>query len=418
MIGSGKKASGGRFWSKRPVTSLPLALGLLSFAHLLSDTQQGMIPVILLYQQQSLGLSLAQIGLVAGLYNLVISLSQPVFGHLSDRWGEGRIVLLGATWVAIFGGTLGLASSAGLLLLAAGLAALGPAAFHPAGAAAVGRLTTARRGLVLSIFFVGGTLGHATGPLVAASVFDAVGLQGTVWIALAILAIALVVLTRIPFSEPAGSTRRATSPEPAAPESKAGRRESPVPRAPWLAVVALLIVTAVRTWLQLGLATYVPQKLVSVGLEPGRASGGLALMQASVALGVLIGGPLIDRYGPRTLTAIVLAALAPVVVFFARSSEPGAAWALPLAGLLTGVPLAMTFVIGQSYLPTGKGLASGLVFATSSIAGAAGVALTGAIAQQRGLVPALTILGVMPLIASVASLALPKAKVASVAMGA
>jgi hypothetical protein len=78
----------------------------------------------------------------------------------------------------------------------------------------------------------------------------------------------------------------------------------------------------------------------------------------------------------------------------------------------------MTFVIGQSYLPTGKGLASGLVFATSSIAGAAGVALTGAIAQQRGLVPALTILGVMPLIASVASLALPKAKVASVAMGA
>ncbi|RPJ37332.1 MAG: MFS transporter, partial [Planctomycetaceae bacterium] len=145
-----------------------------------------------------------------------------------------------------------------------------------------------------------------------------------------------------------------------------------------------------------------------VGLDAAHASLGLSLMQVSVAVGVFIGGPLIDRFGPKVLAATVLSALSPVIVVFARSDSPDVLWLLPLAGVLTGVPLAMTFVIGQSLLTTGKGLASGLLFATSSIAGAAGVALTGAIAERLGLVTALTWLGLLALIGGLASAALPR----------
>lgn len=383
------------------VPRLPLGAGLWSVAHLLSDMHQGMLPVILLYQREPLGLSLSQVGLAAGLYYLIISLAQPLFGHLVDRFGERRIAIGGAVWVALLGGALGFAPSFGVLVLLAGLAALGPAAFHPSGAVGVGRLAASKQGLNMSIFFVGGTLGHALGPLFAATVFDITGLHGTVWIALAILIAALILLAKMPFAQPSAMSA-----------SHLALRERRAPLTSLRGVLlggvaALLVVTGVRTWLQLSLATYVPQQLSALGFAPSRASHGLSLMQAAVALGVLLGGPLIDRFSPRSLATCTLVALAPVLFLFARSTTSSVGLLLGLAGLLVGVPLSMTFVTGQSFLPQSRGLASGLVFATSSVAGAAGVALTGFLADGYGLAVALSVLGVLSLIAGVAGLALP-----------
>jgi FSR family fosmidomycin resistance protein-like MFS transporter len=401
-------AEQGRDWDYGLVADraprLPPGIGLLSLAHLLSDVYQGMLPVILLYQREVLGLSLSQIGVVAGVYNLVISLAQPLFGYLVDRWGERRVAVAGAVWVALLGGALGFAPSVGMLALLAGLSALGPAAFHPSGAAGVGRLATSRSGLSMSVFFVGGTLGHALGPLVAASVFDRIGIHGTAWIALGVVIVATGVLMKVPFAPPSARTTL----RPAYAGLRPASREVLVRRTLWSSIAALLVVVGVRTCLQLSLATYVPQHLVSVGFVPSRASHWLSLMQAAVAVGVLIGGPLIDRIGSRALTTGVLVALAPIIIYFAQSTPGSAGLVLGLAGLLVGIPLSMTFVVGQSFLPEDRGLASGLVFATSSIAGAAGVALTGFVADHWGLTVALTALGVLPLITALAGTALPR----------
>ncbi len=356
-----------------------------------------MLPVILLYQREVLGLSLGQVGVVAGLYNLVISLAQPLFGYLVDRWGERRVALVGAVWVALLGGALGFAPSVGMLALLAGLSALGPAAFHPSGAAGVGRLITSKPGLSMSVFFVGGTLGHALGPLVAASVFDRIGLHGTAWIALGVVIVATGVLMKVPFAPPSAMTTL-----------RSASRQALVRRTLWSSIAALLVVIGVRTCLQLSLATYVPQHLVSIGFVPSRASHWLSLMQTAVAVGVLVGGPLIDRLGSRALITGVLVALAPIIIYFAQSTTGSAGLVLGLAGLLVGIPLSMTFVVGQSFLPEDRGLASGLVFATSSIAGTAGVALTGFVADHWGLAVALTVLGLLPLITALAGIALPR----------
>jgi FSR family fosmidomycin resistance protein-like MFS transporter len=394
-------AERGRDWDYGLVADraprLPFGIGLLSLAHLLSDVHQGMLPVILLYQHEVLGLSLSQVGVVAGLYNLVISLAQPLFGYLVDRWGERRVALAGAVWVALLGGALGFAPSVGMLALLAGLSALGPAAFHPSGAAGVGRLATSRPGQSMSVFFVGGTLGHALGPLVAASVFDRIGLHGTAWIALGVVIVATGVLMKVPFAPPSARTTL-----------RSASRQALVRRTLWSSIAALLVVIGVRTCLQLSLATYVPQHLVSIGFVPSRASHWLSLMQAAVAVGVLMGGPLIDRIGSRAVTTGVLVALAPIIIYFAQSTPGAAGLVLGLAGLLVGIPLSMTFVVGQSFLPEDRGLASGLVFATSSIAGAAGVALTGFVADHWGLTVALTALGLLPLITALAGIALPR----------
>lgn len=169
----------------------------------------------------------------------------------------------------------------------------------------------------------------------------------------------------------------------------------------------MLVVTGVRTWLQLGLATCVPQQLSALGFALSPASYGLSLMEAAVAVGMLMGGPLGDRFGPRSLATCTLVAFAPLLVLFVRSTTLSVGLLLALAGLLVGVPLSMTFVVCQSFPPQGRGLASGLVFAASSVAGAAGVALTGFLADSHGLAAALSVLGVLSLIGAVAGLALP-----------
>ena len=380
------------------------AIALVALAHLLSDLQQGVLPVLLLYQRQALGMSLGQVGLAAGLNSLALSLSQPLFGHLVDRWGERRIALAAAAWVAVFAGALGLARSVGAVVLLASLSALGPAAFHPAGAAAVGRMNLARRGLATSVFFVGGTAGLALGPIIGGAMFGTIGLRGTVWIALGTLVLAAGVLSVAPLSRQAGPRS-----VPLRPEARPGRVLQ-LRHFLWGGIGAVLLLTGLRTAFQLSLATYVPQHLVELGFGQGQASGGLSLMQAAVAGGVLLGGVLADRVGPRSLGLAAMLGLAPVLVLFAQGSGAAANLVLVAAGLLIGLPLSMTLVTGQALLGEARGLASGLVFAASSAAGAGGVAFTGLLADHWGLTTALTALAGLSALAALVSLALPEKK--------
>jgi len=288
--------------------------------------------------------------------------------------------------------------------LLASLSALGPAAFHPAGAAAVGRMNLARRGLATSVFFVGGTAGLALGPVIGGAVFGTIGLRGTVWIALGTLALAAGVLSVAPLSQQAGPRS-----VPLRPEARPGRVLQ-LRHFLWGGIGAVLLLTGLRTAFQLSLATYVPQRLVELGFGQGQASGGLSLMQVAVAGGVLLGGVLADRVGPRSLGLAAMLGLAPVLVLFAQGSGAAAYLVLLAAGLLIGLPLSMTLVTGQALLGEARGLASGLVFAASSAAGAGGVAFTGLLADHWGLTTALTALAGLSALAALVSLALPEKK--------
>ena len=103
------------------------------------------------------------------------------------------------------------------------------------------------------------------------------------------------------------------------------------------------------------------------------------------ALGNVIGGNLADKYGKRNVAsiALVLAAL-PIA---------GIAWLgwsellyviIPLAGAFTGATFSIIVVIAQRMIPSGMGLASGLILGFTFAAGALGAWLSGLIADLRG----------------------------------
>lgn len=383
-------------------SGLHLNLGILTLMHFLVDLHSGMLPVILLYQRQVLNLSLTQVGIIAGVYNFGLSLSQPLFGYLGDRFGERRFAFGGLIWIALLGAGMGFTHSFGSLLILAALAAFGSSSFHPAGATGASRLISIGRGSGMSLFLVGGSIGYALGPLVAAGVFEVGGLHGTLWISMGALLIAglLIMLMRSLWPE-ANPLANPTI-------SGKGFLKITLPEAILGGVVALIILSGARTWIYQGLSNFIPQQMTELGFYRVQATHWLSVVLIINSVGVLVGGMLADRYGPRLVMTGSLSLLVPVLFLVARAGTGSIGPLTALAGLLVGLPVAAVIIVGQSFLPQGTGLVSGLVLGIGFTIGAAGIAVTGLIADYWNLSTAILSFGFLALIAAISGLIMPK----------
>src|SRR5437763_4705292 len=140
----------------------------LSFSHFLNDTMQSLVPAIYPMLKGDYGLSFAQIGLITLTMQATSSLLQPAVGLVADRRPQPYSLAVGMGVTLI--GLLLLANADGYipLLLAATMVGAGSAVFHPE-ASRVARLASGgRHGLAQSLFQVGGNVGSAIGPIVAA----------------------------------------------------------------------------------------------------------------------------------------------------------------------------------------------------------------------------------------------------------
>src|SRR5207248_5154194 len=106
-------------------------LAAISFAHLLNDTIQSLVPAIYPILKSSFRLSFAQIGLIAFTLQLTASLLQPIVGLYADRRAAPYALVagMGSSLVGLL--LLSAAGSLPVLLVAAGLMGLGSAIFHP-----------------------------------------------------------------------------------------------------------------------------------------------------------------------------------------------------------------------------------------------------------------------------------------------
>jgi len=387
---------------KGVVSGASINLVSLTLMHFLVDLHSGMLPVILLYQRQALDLSLTQVGILAGVYNFCLSLSQPFFGYLADRWGPKRFAIGGLFWIALLGAGLGFAPRFLPLMVLATLAALGSSSFHPAGASTAAGIMTKNRSSGMSIFLVGGSIGYAVGPLVAAFVFESFGLHGTLLISMAALfLIAVLMLLKNPFKSEVG--RKVTGLN-FSQEMKALE----IPISILGAVIALVVLSGSRAWIYSGLSNFIPQQMTFLGFSRAQATGLLSIMLIMNSIGVLVGGSLTDRFGPRIVMTTSLVLLAPVLFLVSFAGPGNIGIFSSMAGFLVGLPVSTVLLVGQSFLPGGKSLASGLVLGISFTIGAIGVALTGVVADHWGLSIGLMVFGFLAIAAAICGLIMPK----------
>lgn len=126
------------------------------------------------------------------------------------------------------------------------------------------------------------------------------------------------------------------------------------------------------------------------------------------ALGTLIGGPLADRFGRRTVLVGSMLTLPPLIVGFLLSGPVLAVVFAGLAGAATIATFAVTIVMGQEYLPGRLGVSAGVTIGLSIGLGGVGAPLLGIVADAHGLQTTFELIAVLPLIALTMALALPK----------
>src|SRR5262245_32320548 len=168
----------------------------ISFCHLLNDAMQSLVPSIYPILRDSYALDFGQIGLITLTFQVTASLLQPLVGLYSDHRPKHYALAVGMTSTLLGLLLLSYASSYPMLLLAAALVGTGSSVFHPE-ASRVARLASGgRHGLAQSLFQVGGNLGSAVGPLLAAFIILPRGQGSLAWFSFAAL-IAIIVLTRV-----------------------------------------------------------------------------------------------------------------------------------------------------------------------------------------------------------------------------
>jgi FSR family fosmidomycin resistance protein-like MFS transporter len=279
------------------------------------------------------------------------------------------------------------------LLLLVGLASLGSAAFHPAGAVIATSSRSARQGAAVSIFSVGGNLGSALSPLLVAFGIGLLGLQGTGILIPVALVAGFVLYRQWGWDSTLGRTAVVAG------RANAGRRtDNSTGTGSMVGLILITFSVMCRSWFQISLITYLPEWMHSQGWTLTAGGQILALMLVSVSVGSLVGGTLSDRIGRWQVMALSLGALSLSQLLFMTTSDLLQAGLVGLIGVFIGASFPVAIVMAQESWPQGIGLASALVMGLGWLPGGIGAAITGYMADQSTLALGLQSLIIVPLL--------------------
>lgn len=380
------------------------ALGVLtalSFSHLLNDAMQSLIPAIYPILKSALHLDFVHIGLISLANQLTASVLQPFVGRYTDQRPQPFSLAVGMSFTLAGLVLLSFAGSLALVLIAVALVGVGSSVFHPEASRVAHIASGGRFGFAQSFFQVGGNAGSALGPLLAAVIVVARGQSSVLWFSLLAL-VGIAVLTGIGrwYRENFAflrTTKSAPVDLTATPLLTRGRV---------IFSLAILIALIFSKYFYLAsMSSYYTFFLMGkFGLSVKSAQLHLFGFLFAVAAGTLLGGPVGDRIGRKSVIWASILGVAPFAL------------ALPYAnlfwiGILTwiiGFILASAFsailVYAQELVPGRVGTIAGLFFGLAFGLGGIGSAVLGAVADRTSIPFVFQICSYLPLIGLLTSL--------------
>src|SRR5665647_6822 len=363
-------------------------IGVLSLAHMLNDMYSNYIPQMLPFLVVLMpGFTATKAAILVSAFTITSSLSQPVFGYYLDRQGKRWLVHVGTLWMAIMLSLTGIAQNYILIVIFAGLAGLGTAAFHPQASTMINVLSGSRKAVLLSIFVAFGNMGFALSPLLLVPLFQTYGLHATIVTVIPGILVALLLYFFAP------------------------RNESLIGTAPAFSVVlkslklvshelsAIVGVIAIRSLAYTGMLTMLPLYFKSESLSNIAAGHLVTIMLAAGAAGGILGGLISDKFGRKRLIIGSLILATPFFITFLFTQGAISTIFLALGGASLLSSFSVTVVAAQEAIPENKALAAGLTMGFAGGVGGIAVIFIGRIADIWGLTSALSVLFMLPMIA-------------------
>ena len=372
-------------------------LAAISFSHLLNDTIQSLLPAIYPILKSSYHLSFAQVGLMTLTLQLTASLLQPVVGIYTDRHHTPYSLVAGMGFSLVGLLLLAVAGRLGSLLLAAGLVGIGSSVFHPESSRVARMASGGRHGMAQSVFQVGGNIGSAMGPLLAAFLVLPRGQLSVAWCSLVAL-LAMIVLYQVggwyQQHRPASTIRTATSPAPL----EIGRPGLSRRRI-FVAVGVLVALIFSKYFYLASLSSYYTFYLISkFGVSVRAAQIDLFIFLGSVAAGTILGGPIGDRFGRKLVIWVSILGVFPFTMLLPYASLFWTRILTVIIGLILASAFSAIVVYAQELVPGRVGMISGLFFGFAFGMGGLGAAVLGWLADATSIEFVYRICAFLPLL--------------------
>ena len=343
----------------RTIALIGLAHGSSHFFHML-------LPPLFPWLIGEFGYSYSELGLLVSVFFVVSGVGQALSGFLVDRVGARPVLFFALASFATAGLVAGTAQGYAGLLVAAALAGLGNAPFHPVDFTILNkRVSPQRLGHGFSVHGISGNLGWATAPVFMAGIATATGSWRTASLcgaAFALLVLAIMVINRDALDDRQGEWAHQAK---GAASAQAAKPEHPMA---FLKLPSVWLCFSFFFWSTCALSAI--QSFASPALQQmyGLPLSATALVVTGYMLcgaaGMVVGGFLVGRVVRlEKIISVCLLASAALLVLVGTGWLPGMAAVVvaALAGVGTGLASPSRDMLIKRAAPPG---ATGRVYGT------------------------------------------------------
>ncbi|GAA3969710.1 MFS transporter [Mucilaginibacter dorajii] len=391
MINSNNNTIDAKQIAQRTVFSI---LFTISFAHLLNDMLQSVVPSVYPLIKSRFHLTFSQIGLITLTYQLTASILQPFVGFYTDKKPRPYSLVIGMGFTLFGLLAVSFAASFITVLLAVSLIGIGSSIFHPDSSKVAHLASGGRKGLAQSIFQLGGNAGSAIGPLLAAIIVAPYGQFNLIWFCLAAFA-GMIILSTIARWYQQQLDLKALNKNKAIADVRSSLSKKRV-----LFSLGILMVLIFSKYFYLtSMTSYYTFYLIGkFHLSLQQSQIYLFAFLGAVAAGTLLGGPLGDRFGRKYIIWISILGVAPFTLMLPYASLFWTGVLSVIIGLIISSAFSAILVYATDLVPGKVGLIAGLFFGLAFGIGGLGSAVLGRLADMTSIEYVFKVCAFLPLI--------------------
>ena len=364
----------------------------ISFAHLLNDLIQAIIPSVYPILKEKYNLSFSQIGLITFAFQFSASILQPFVGYYTDKHPKPFSQVYGMLFSLAGIVSLSFADRFEWIVISVMLIGTGSAIFHPESARISNLASGGKRGLAQSIFQVGGNFGTAMSPLLVALIVVPHGQKYILWFVIAAV-VALGIISKIAFWYRDHLIYRT--------DKSAlffDLHDLSKLRVKW-SIAILLIVIFSKFFYSASLSTYYTFFLMDkFQLSIREAQFHMFVYLIAYTLGTILGGPLGDKFGRKYIIWFSVFGATPFALLLPYVNLFWTGVLMVVIGIIISSAFPAIIVYAQELIPKKLGMVSGLFYGFAFGMGALGSALLGILADHTSIQYVYNICSYLPII--------------------
>ncbi len=350
----------------------------ISFAHLINDLIQAVIPAMYPVLKQNFDLTFTEIGLITFAFQLTSSIFQPFIGYYTDKNPSPFLQIYGMLSSAIGILLLSFADSLSLIVISVMFIGLGSSIFHPESSRISNLASGGKRGLAQSIFQVGGNLGTAIAPLLVAAIVVPTSQKYLIYF-LIVATIGMAILSKIAVWY-RDNLRVKSVVSPFHTQHNLSKKQVDI------AVGILLFVIFTKFFYSAGISSYYTfYTIEKFNLSIQQAQIHTFIYFLAYTIGTLTGGFLGDRFGRKYIILFSVFGATPFAFLLPYANLFYTDVLMVVIGLIMSSAFPAIVVYAQELLPKKIGMISGLFYGFGFGMGAICSAFLGVLADRTSI---------------------------------